>query len=143
VVAEWGADMVVCETTLGKRWMQQVFNDAYYELVGQGVFPEHTKPPVTGIDSKIGKKTRGEPVAMRCEQGKLHHVGRFPLLEDQMAMFTGWGTRDSPDRLDALVHACRFLMDGERKAARIASPRDVLSTTLQSLWAESGSYTWG
>ncbi len=142
VVAQWGADMVVCETNLGKRWMQQVFNDAYYELVKLGEFPQHTKPPIIGIDSKIGKKTRAEPVAMRCEQGKLHLVGHFPELEDQMCMFTNWGSHDSPDRLDALVHACRYLMDGEKKAARIASPRDVLSSTLQSLWQESGSYSW-
>jgi phage terminase large subunit-like protein len=143
IVAEFGADRLVCETNLGKRWMQQVFNDAYYELVGAGVFPEHTKPPVTGIDTKIGKRTRGEPVAMRCEQGRLHHVGHFPELENQMATFVAWGQRESPDRLDALVHACRFLMDGEKKAARLISPRDTLSTTLQSLWQDAGSYTWG
>lgn len=140
VVAKWGADKLICEVNLGKRWMQQVFNDAYYELVGQGVFEKNTKPPLMGIDTKIGKKTRGEPVAMRNEQGKLHHLGVFPELEDQMATFTSWGTSDSPDRLDALVHACRFLIDGEKKQARITSPADVLSTTLQSLWNEAGSY---
>jgi phage terminase large subunit-like protein len=140
VVARWGADKLVCEVNLGKRWMQQVFNDAYYEMVGLGEFEKNTKPPLLGIDTKIGKKTRGEPVAMRNEQGKLHNVGYFPELEDQMATFTSWGTSDSPDRLDALVHACRFLIDGEKKQARITSPSDVLSTTLQSLWNEAGSY---
>jgi phage terminase large subunit-like protein len=117
-----------------------VFHDAYYELVGQGVFERNTKPPIVGIDTKIGKRTRGEPVAMRCEQGRLHMVGRFKELEDQMSTFVGWGTRESPDRLDALVHACRFLMDGEKKQARITSPRDAISTTLQSLLADVGSY---
>lgn len=140
VVAEWGADELICEVTIGKRWMQQVFHDAYYELVGQGLFPVNTKPPIKGIDSKVGKRTRGEPVAMRCEQGRLHMVGHMQELENQMSMFTGWGSHDSPDRLDALVHACRFLMEGEKKQVRIASPRDVLSTTLQSLWNETGSY---
>jgi hypothetical protein len=33
-------------------------------------------------------------------------------------------------------------MEGEKKQARISSPRDVLSTTLQSLWEQSGSYTY-
>jgi phage terminase large subunit-like protein len=141
VVAEFGADKLVVEENLGKRWMQQVFHDAYYELVGQGVFPANTKPPLVRIDTKIGKKTRGEPVAMRCEQGKLHMIGYMPKLEDQMATFTGWGTNESPDRLDALVHACRFLMDGEKKEVRIASPRDILSTTLQDLWQNAGSYS--
>jgi phage terminase large subunit-like protein len=140
VVAEWGADTLVCEVNLGKRWMQQVFNDAYYELVGQGMFEKNTKPPLKGIDTKIGKKTRAEPVAMRMEQNRMHMVGRFPELEDQMSMFTGWGTNESPDRLDALVHACRFLMEGEKKAARITSPHEMLSTTLRELWASAGSY---
>lgn len=140
IVAEFGADKLVCEVNLGKRWMQQVFHDAYYELVGLGVFPSNTKPPIVGIDTKIGKRTRAEPVAMRNEQGRLHHVGHFPDLENQMVTFVGWGYSDSPDRLDALVHACRFLMDGEKKQARITSPRDALSSTLQSLWSDAGSY---
>lgn len=140
VVAEFGADKLICEVNLGKRWMQQVFHDAYYELVGQGLFPANTKPPIVGIDTKIGKRTRAEPVAMRCEQGRLHHVGHYQKLEDQMATFVGWGYSDSPDRLDALVHACRFLMDGEKKQARISSPHDALSSTLQSIWNDVGSY---
>ena len=140
VVAEFGADKLVCEVNLGKRWMSQVFHDAYYEMVGQGIFPENTKPPIIGIDVKIGKKTRGEPVAMRCEQGRLHMVGHMQKLEDQMATFVAWGSNESPDRLDAMVHACRYLMDQEKKETRITSPRDALSTTLQSLWNEAGSY---
>jgi phage terminase large subunit-like protein len=120
--------------------MQQVFEDAYYELVKQGLFEYGTKPPLVGIDTKVGKRTRGEPVAMRCEQGRFHCVGRFKELEDQMSTFVSWGMRDSPDRLDALVHACRFLMDGEKKQMKIVSPRDALSSTLQSLWVDSGSY---
>lgn len=139
-VAEFDADKLVVEENLGKRWMQQVFNDAYYELVGTGVFPAHTKPPLVRVDAKLGKRTRGEPVAMRSEQGKLHLVGRMKELEDQMATFTGWGTRESPDRLDALVHGCRFLMDGEKKSARLASPTTDLSTTLQDLLSDSGSF---
>lgn len=140
IVAEFGADKLVVEENLGKKWMQQVFNDAYVELVGQGVFPEHTKPPLVRVDAKLGKKTRGEPVAMRSEQGRLHLVGKMPELEDQMTTFTSWGTRESPDRLDALVHACRFLMDGEKKETRIATPATALSTTLQDLLSAEGSY---
>lgn len=140
VVAEYGADKLIVEENLGKRWMQQVFNDAYIELVTNGTFPQHTKPPMVRVDSKLGKRTRGEPVAMRMEQGRLHLVGHMKELESQMATFTGWGTRESPDRLDALVHACRFLMDGEKKESRLASPTNVLSTTLQSLLNDGSSY---
>ena len=136
-VAEFGADMLIYEANLGKRWMHQVFHDAYFELVGQGVFPAHTKPPMKPIDAKTGKRTRAEPVAMRSEQGRLHMVGFHEKLEDQLVTFVGWGSNESPDRLDAMVHACRWLMDGEKKQARLSSPHDQLSTTLQSLWNET------
>lgn len=140
--AEFGADKLVCETNIGKKWMTQVFHDAYMELVGQKIFEVGTKPPILGVDSKIGKQTRAEPVAMRSEQGRFHCVGRHEDLENQMVTFTSWGAKDSPDRLDALVHACRYLMSLERNQARISSPRDVLSTTLQSLLNEQGSESY-
>jgi phage terminase large subunit-like protein len=136
VVAEWGADKLVVESNLGKRWMVQVFTDAYYECVELGIFEKGTRPPVFTIDAKTGKKTRAEPVAMRSEQGRFHIVGRFSKLEDQLCQFVGWGNEESPDRLDAMVHACRYLMAGEKKQAKITSPADTLSTTLQDLWKD-------
>jgi len=139
VVAEYGADLLVYEANLGKRWMAQVFEDAYKESIDNGLFLRGTRPPMKAIDAKIGKRTRGEPVAMRSEQGRLHFVGRHPELEDQCATFTAWGTAESPDRLDALVHACRWIMLHERKAASIASAVDF-STTLQQLFAEQARW---
>lgn len=142
-VAEFGADKLVVEENLGKKWMQQVFTDAYIELTDQGLFPKGSKPPLVRVDARVGKRTRGEPVAMRCEQGRLHMVGRMQQLEDQMATFTAWGQRESPDRLDALVHACRWLMDGEKKETKIVTPQDVLSPTLQDLLTDSSYYHFG
>ncbi|MDX0980517.1 DNA-packaging protein, partial [Sinorhizobium medicae] len=48
------------------------------------------------------------------EQGKVHHVGDFPDLEDQMCNFTpsGYLGEGSPDRADALVWALTELMLG-------------------------------
>lgn len=140
VVAEFGADILIYESNLGKRWMHQVFHDAYFELVGQGLFPVGSRPPMKGVDAKIGKRTRGEPVAMRSEQGRLHLIGRHEMLEDQLITFTGWGKEESPDRLDAMVHACRYLMDGEKKQAKLTSPNDSLSSTLKQLWAETSNW---
>jgi len=140
VVAEFGADILIYESNLGKRWMHQVFHDAYFELVGQGLFPVGSRPPMKGIDAKVGKRTRGEPVAMRSEQGRLHLIGRHELLEDQLVTFTGWGKEESPDRLDAMVHACRYLMDGEKKQARLSSPHETLSSTLKDLWAQTSNW---
>ena len=61
-----------------------------------------------------GKVTRAEPVSALYEQGRVHHVGPFPRLEDQMCAFTVDFNRKemgySPDRVDALVWALTELM---------------------------------
>lgn len=65
-----------------------------------------------------GKVTRAEPVAALYEQGRVHHLGAFPQLEDQMCELHR-GARDhsalrrerySPDRVDALVWALTDLL---------------------------------
>jgi phage terminase large subunit-like protein len=59
------------------------------------------------VTASRGKVTRAEPVAVLYEQGKVHHVGSFPELEDQCTSFTSDFDRAragySPDRVDALV----------------------------------------
>ncbi|TPK59047.1 MULTISPECIES: phage terminase large subunit [unclassified Mesorhizobium] len=59
-----------------------------------------------------GKAVRAEPVSALYEQGRVHHVGEFPDLEDQMCNFTasGYVGEGSPDRADALVWALTELM---------------------------------
>jgi phage terminase large subunit-like protein len=64
-----------------------------------------------------GKAIRAEPVSALYEQGRVHHVGTFAELEDQMTAFTSDFDRSragySPDRLDALVWALTELMLGD------------------------------
>jgi len=121
-VAEFGADMLAYEENLGKRYLQEVLQDAYLEMVDQGTFPRNTTPPMKPVHASHGKKTRAEPVAMRGEQGRLHMVGEFPELEDQMVLYDPQSTRESPDRMDAMVHACLQLILGEKREMRIADP---------------------
>src|SRR5262252_4183235 len=63
--------------------------------------------PVTTVWASRGKAARAEPVSALYEQGRVHHIGTFPKLEDQMCAFTTDFDRAragySPDRLDALV----------------------------------------
>lgn len=60
------------------------------------------------VHASRGKAIRAEPVSALYEQGRIHHVGFFPDLEDQMCE---WVLGDkSPDRLDALVWAITELM---------------------------------
>lgn len=131
VFEKYGADTLVYESNLGKAWMHQVFTDAFRELQRAGVFPKDiANPPLAPVFSNQGKKLRAEPVAMRYSQGRVHHIGTFEKLEAQMLQFDPVTSKVSPDRLDALVHACRHLISGERRKARILSP---LSKKIDSL----------
>jgi phage terminase large subunit-like protein len=126
-----GADVLVYENNLGHAWMEQVLRDAYRELQKEGFFPDNTNPPLKAIRSYQGKQLRAEPVAMRYQQGRIHMIGTWPELEKQLVSWDPLSSRDSPDRLDAFVHACRFLMEGERSKARILSPAALTITALQ------------
>ncbi len=70
--------------------------------------------PYKAVHATRGKVIRAEPIAALDEQGKIHHVGSFPVLEDQLCEFTLDFDRAtagySPDRLDARVWALTELM---------------------------------
>ena len=71
------------------------------------------------VRASRGKAVRAEPIAALYERGRVHHVGAFPALEDQMCGFTGARAAPSPDRLDALVWALSELMIEKEEAAGI------------------------
>jgi phage terminase large subunit-like protein len=62
----------------------------------------------TPVHATRGKYVRAEPVSALYEQGKAHHVGKFPELEEQLCGFTP-DMAKSPDRADALVWAATHL----------------------------------
>ncbi|HOH30847.1 MAG TPA: hypothetical protein PLC40_14310, partial [Candidatus Hydrogenedentes bacterium] len=64
--------------------------------------------PVKLVHAARGKYVRAEPVSAKYEQNKVHHVGPFPQLEDELCL---WLPGDkSPNRLDALVWAVTDLI---------------------------------
>lgn len=67
--------------------------------------------PIVTVHASRGKEIRAEPVASLYQQGKVHHVGFFPELEDQMCSWEP-GIGASPDRVDALVWGIVELMSG-------------------------------
>ncbi len=68
--------------------------------------------PYKKVHASRGKVTRAEPVAARYERKEIHHVGTFPLLEDQMcAMVPGVKSQRDDDRADALVWAITYLFE--------------------------------
>ena len=93
------ADRIVAETNNGGDMVIMVL-----QQVDRNV-------PVTKVHATRGKRVRAEPISALYEQFRVHHVGAFPQLEDQMVMWTP-DSATSPDRLDALVWALTELKDG-------------------------------
>ncbi len=85
--------------------------------------------PIFPMPTKVGKRLRAEPVTAIYEQHRVHHVGLFPELEDQMTSWVPDETPDSPDRVDALVHGLTYLLVRTQQATssvptgRIATPQ--------------------
>jgi phage terminase large subunit-like protein len=71
--------------------------------------------PVTTVRATRGKFVRAEPIAALYAQERVHHVGAFAELEDEMTDFgtNGLSNGRSPDRMDALVWALTHLMLGK------------------------------
>jgi phage terminase large subunit-like protein len=79
--------------------------------------------PFTAVHASRGKVVRAEPAAALYEQQRVHHVGMFPELEDQMCGFTTDFDRQragfSPDRVDALVWTLSVLLVSPMKSEGI------------------------
>ena len=90
---KYGADCVVMEANQGGDYLTTALR-----AVDPGV------PPRVVRASK-GKLIRAQPISMLAEQGRLHHVGFFPKLEDQLCIMTPDNKREHDDRADAFVWA--------------------------------------
>lgn len=67
-----------------------------------------------GVHASRGKKTRAEPISALYEQGRVHHVGTFAKLEDEMCQWDPELSPESPNRVDALVWAITMLAGGSK-----------------------------
>lgn len=103
------ADAWVVETNFGGDMTKQVLIQAWQELERSGRTQGRPMPRIIEVNAKQGKRLRAEPIAQLYEQGHVHHVGEFPDLERQMV--TWLPGMDSPDRMDAAVHALTELAD--------------------------------
>ncbi|AKZ60710.1 hypothetical protein SAM23877_p001 (plasmid) [Streptomyces ambofaciens ATCC 23877] len=103
------ADAFVVETNFGGDMTKQVLIQAWQELQRSGRTEGRPMPRLIEVNAKQGKRLRAEPIAQLYEQGHVHHVGEFPDLERQMV--TWIPGMDSPDRMDAAVHALTELAD--------------------------------
>lgn len=109
---DWAADMVVYEANQGGEMVASVIRSAAKSLK-EDQMRNADFVPLTAVHATKGKYVRAEPVSQLYEQHRVHHVGFFPELEDQMTEYTPDGSMGySPDRLDALVWAITDLLIG-------------------------------
>lgn len=111
---EWKADRVVGEVNNGGALVEF--------LIATVAKDQGKRVAYKAVHASRGKQTRAEPVAALYEQGRVHHVGAHPELEDQMC--TWEPGQKSPDRMDALVWAITELFpeihaDTEKRATPI------------------------
>ena len=59
--------------------------------------------PVRRRHAVRSKARRAAPVGLLYARGRVHHVGRFDALEDELCAFGTDTATGSPDRMDALV----------------------------------------
>lgn len=94
----WGADRIIAESNNGGDMVMETIHRYDYRAAVELVWASR------------GKYVRAEPVSILYEQGKVHHVGAFGALEDEL---TTWVPGEkSPNRLDALVWAVTNLSGG-------------------------------
>ncbi len=70
--------------------------------------------PVLARHASRSKRGRAVPVGLLYARGRVHHVGQFDALEDEMCAFGSPAQKGSPDRVDALVWAVSELLLSNR-----------------------------
>lgn len=80
------------------------------------------------VQASRGKWVRAEPVSALYEQKRVHHVGAFPDMEDELCNFgvDGMSGGRSPNRLDALVWAVTELELADGNMIFSADERDFV-----------------
>jgi phage terminase large subunit-like protein len=107
------------------------------EMVESVIRTVRASVPLKLVHASRGKVTRAEPIAALAEQGRLHLVGTFDALEDQLCTYSPESSAKSPDRMDALVWACT-----ELAGSGVATFGNIDKDTEQRLKAAFGRRRW-
>lgn len=109
------ADLVVAEKNFGG------------EMVRFTIQASNPNVAVKLVNSSRGKVVRAEPFSALYEQGKIHHVGRFQQLEEELSYFTqnGYTGSKSPNRADALIFCLTELFYGIVEEKKESKPMAV------------------
>ncbi|MDP2662160.1 MAG: terminase family protein, partial [Dehalococcoidia bacterium] len=103
------ADRIVGEANYG--------GDMVESTIRQAAKAQQVSVSYQNAHATRGKAIRAEPVAAAYERGEVHHVGMFAELEDEMCTWEPGISKESPNRLDALVWAATVLTRGNVAAS--------------------------
>lgn len=127
---EFSADAIVAETNYGGEMVTNTIRT----LAG----PD-SSPRVLPVNSRRGKVLRAEPIVALYEQDRFHHVGVFDTLTTQQSEWVPSESTDSPDRVDALVHAATELVK-TRGVTGVANPANLdVKAILAAARGDSGA----
>ena len=103
------ADKIIAETNNGGDLVLHLLNSVRPNI------------PVKKVTATRGKAVRAEPISALYEQGRVHHVGYFAELEEQMCEWEPNSGAKSPDRMDALVWALTELSENSGAMISLAA----------------------
>jgi phage terminase large subunit-like protein len=84
--------------------------------------------PYTCVRATRGKDKRAEPISGLYQQHRVHHVGIFPILEDQMCDYNPADPNGpSPDRMDSLVWGLWELSEGHGQLAVVELTKEEVA----------------
>jgi phage terminase large subunit-like protein len=132
--ADHKADRIIAEVNNGGDLVEAILRTKRLEFAYQAVHATR------------GKIRRAEPISALYEQHRVHHVGAFPQLEDQMCDYVPGKTKQSPDRMDGLVWALWALSEPEEISDIVTHEEQVqIAPDLDEILedARSDNPTWG
>lgn len=134
-VATNGFDRHAADVVVGER----NFGGEMVKFTIQTARPD---TPYKHVTASRGKTIRAQPVSALYENGKVHHVGRFRQLEDELLSFSTFGYlgQKSPNRADALIWAIYELFPALTKEQKQIADDDRVESAFRK---SRGRGFWG
>jgi phage terminase large subunit-like protein len=108
---KWKCDRIIGEANNGGDMIEALLRQVDVSI------------PYRKVTASRGKRVRAEPVSALSEQLRLHMVGSFEQLEDQLVTWEPDSDK-SPDRMDAMVWAVTDLMGNSGALRSLAALAD-------------------
>jgi hypothetical protein len=131
VYDELQADIMIGEANNGGEWIGTTIRLVAEDMWRKG---ERSSKEVNYkmVHASRGKQTRAEPIAALFARHRCHHVGTFPVLEEQQC---GWVPgMPSPDHMDGCVWLYTELMLDHKPLPSMNFADALADTTAPSVW---------